>query len=389
MSVTHDRLIKPLCGRRGLRRSAALCVVLVALMLVLYPSAEALAQARTASSEVMIGKEEQVRLDAGEPGNAIEVLTKVDTGAGLSSIDDDLARDLGIDIEDPPDTVTIQSATGEEERPLVPLEISVAGRDVQTRVTVAEREGLSTDMILGTDDLGGFVVNPAREQLTTPDSPTVESPVAALLEFPPPPPAAATLLAALPLAAALVVAARTLVGLQTFGIFAPVLLSVAFVQTGIPAGLFLFCGMFLAGIAAQYALRPLMLPRVARLAVVLSIGAAVLLGVNYVVNDPSVTSTWAGAFPIVIIAVTIEKFWEIWEQESFPEALKTGALTLLVALLATPVLVATPVRWISSTAPIVGVLIGLVLCLVIGRYRGLRLTELIRFRPTARAEGRS
>jgi hypothetical protein len=381
--LEDERLARARVARTGLLRSGALCLVLAALVLGLYPAPQARAQANVASGETVIGEQELVLLDAGEEGDVSEVLAKTDTGAGYSSIDDDLARDLGIDIEDPPATVTIQSATGEEERPLVPLEMSLAGREIQTRVTVAEREDLSTDMILGTNDLAGFLVKTGQEQLTTPTSPTVETPVAALLEFPPPPPAASTLLAALPLAAALIVAARTLIGIQTFGLFAPVLLSVAFVQTGIPAGLFLFAGMFLCGIAAQYALKPLMLPRAARLAVILSVGAAVLLGVNYVVSDPSVTSTWAGALPIVVISVTIERFWEIWEQESFAEALKPGILTVLVALLACPLLVAEPVRWISMKAPIVAVLCGLILCLLIGRYRGLRLTEFLRFRRAA------
>ena len=144
--------------------------------------------------------------------------------------------------------------------------------------------------------------------------------------------------------------------------------------------------MFRAGIATQYALRPLMLPRAARLAVILGVGAAVLLGINFLVQDPSVTSTWAGAFPIVVISVTIERFWEIWEQEGFAEALKPGILTLLVALLACPLLVAEPIRWLALKAPIVAVAIGLALCLLAGLYRGLRVTELVRFRRAA-AEG--
>jgi predicted aspartyl protease len=39
-------------------------------------------------------------------------LAKIDTGAGYSSIDEDLAENLGIDLDDPEETVEIDSANG-------------------------------------------------------------------------------------------------------------------------------------------------------------------------------------------------------------------------------------------------------------------------------------
>jgi hypothetical protein len=39
------------------------------------------------------------------------VLAKIDTGAGYSSTDEDLAENLGIDLDDPEDTVEIDSST--------------------------------------------------------------------------------------------------------------------------------------------------------------------------------------------------------------------------------------------------------------------------------------
>ena len=346
-----------------------------------------LAQSRPTQGEVVLGEEEQVVLR--KDGKSIDVLAKTDTGAGYSSIDDDLAEELGFDLEDPPDEITIRSSLGEETRPLVPVDLQMAGREVKTRVTVTDRDDLSNDMLIGSRDLEGYLVRTGEEQLTSPNSAGVEAPVASLLEFPPPPPAAPTLLAAMPLAAALIVAARVLVGLQTFGVFAPVLLSIALVQTGIPAGLFVFGTMIVAGLLAQLALRPLMLPRVARLAVVLSLGAGILLAVSHFVADPSVSSAWATAFPIVVVSVVIERFWEMWEQEGFGEASKTGFLTLVIAMLACPLLVASPVRWLSAEMPVVPVVAGAAVCVLLGRYRGLRLSELVRFRPAANGAERS
>ncbi len=123
----------------------------------------------------------------------------------------------------------------------------------------------------------------------------------------------------------------------------------------------------------------------ARLAVLLAVIANVLLAVNYFVDDPAVNASWAAAFPVVVMSVIIERFWEILEQESLTEALKTAALTLLAAVLASVILVAEPVSW-AERAPIALGVLGAALAVAIGRYRGLRLTELARFRPAAAAQ---
>jgi 7 transmembrane helices usually fused to an inactive transglutaminase/Putative ATP-dependant zinc protease len=347
----------------------------------------AAAQGAYSGDQTVIGGEEPL-LVSYEGGESLEVLTNVDTGAGYAAIDETVARDdLGIDVDDPPTTVTIRSAIGNEERPLVPVQVQLAGQTLNIQATVSDRSDLSTKMNLGSRDLDGFLVDVSERQLTQPDSPMVESYVASLLEFPPPPPNPAMLLAALPLAALLVVALRSLVGLRTFGTFAPVLLSVAFVQSGLPAGLLVFSVMMLAGLLIEPLLRPLRLPRVARLGVLLAVVAAVLIGLSSVISDPGVATTWTSAFPVVIISIFIERFWELWEQEGFKAASKVAAVSLLVAVLATPLLVSSPVRWVTQYAPVAFAIAGAVLSIVIGRYKGLRLTELIRFRPAA--EGKS
>ncbi len=361
-----------------------LLAALLIVALATTPAEHAFAQASGASTKPTLGSEEPVLIyDKERPDEKIEVLAKIDTGASTSSIDEDLAEDLGFDLENPPDTVTVQSALGEEERPVVPITMDVAGETIETRVPVSDRSDLSTDMLVGSEDVGRFQIDVSREQLTTPKSPEIGSKVDSLLEFPPPTTRPATLLAALPLAAALVVALRTLVGVVTFGLFAPVLLAVSFVQVGLPVGFALFGCMMLVGLVAQPLLKPLKLPRIARLSLILTFAAVVLLGANYFVDDPSVNNAWAGAFPVVVISVIIERFWDMWEQEGIGDALKTGFLTLLVAILACVLLVNEPVLWASRNVPLALALLGGILSLLAGRYKGLRLSELVRFRPAA------
>ena len=56
-----------------------------------------------ADNSLILGEEDLVELSAQEGGETREVLARIDTGAGYSSIDRDLAEDLGIDLEDPED----------------------------------------------------------------------------------------------------------------------------------------------------------------------------------------------------------------------------------------------------------------------------------------------
>ncbi len=112
-----------------------------------------------------------IELSAWEGGETKEVLAKIDTGAGYSSIDRDLAEDLGIDLDDPEDEVEIESANGGEKRPLVRARIRMAGRTLDTRVTVTDRSELSKDVLIGTRDLDGLLIKPNEERLTSPNGP--------------------------------------------------------------------------------------------------------------------------------------------------------------------------------------------------------------------------
>jgi hypothetical protein len=109
-----------------------------------------------AEDSVILGKVELIELSAREGGETKEVQAKIDTGAGYSSIDRDLAEDLGLDLDDPEAEVEIESANGGEKRPLVRACIRMAGRTLDTRVTVTDRSEPSKDVLIGTRDLDGF-----------------------------------------------------------------------------------------------------------------------------------------------------------------------------------------------------------------------------------------
>jgi hypothetical protein len=375
-------------GTNGWGRLLASLLALVFLLLAIPPEpvwAQQTTAAESQSSGDMptLGATEQVVLINQENGEEVETLARIDTGAFYTSIGQDLADEIGIDTENA-ETINARSTLGEESRPLVEVTMRIAGQERNIRATVADRSDVSDRMLIGRQDLTGFAVDTSQEQLTTPTRPEREPAVLALLDFPAPPPNPASLLAALPIAVLIAVVFRVLIGVQTFGIFAPVLLALAFVQVGLPAGFLVFGTMLVAGLIIEPLLRPLKLPRVARLAVILGIVAGALLALGLFGPDPSASRNWTAAFPVVIVTIIIEQFWGSWEQEGLRQALISALWTALTALVAAPLLVAEPVSWLAEHPPIypfVLVIAGVGLSVLIGLYRGLRLSEFIRFRP--------
>ena len=93
----------------------------------------------------------------------VEVEARVDTGAQRSSIDRDLAKSLGLLVNDNilwKDRFEYRSATGLEPRPVIGITFRLAGRKIKTSASVADRSKLNYKLLIGRNDLVGFLINP-------------------------------------------------------------------------------------------------------------------------------------------------------------------------------------------------------------------------------------
>lgn len=362
-----------------LATALALCAVAVGGAVVAFLPVEDVG--RRAGDQV--GEREVVRVTSAE-GTSVEALGVVDTGSLASSIDSDVARELGIDAG-AAETVEVVTAAGIIERPVVDVVVTIAGDPRPVAVTIADRTDAQEPIVLGRDVLENLAVAIGQERLTTPDADAAPSTLATFLSARSAAVTPASLLALLPLAAVLIVLLRSVIGVPTLGTFAPILLTVSFLQVGIFPSLALTGLVIVLGLLVEPILRRTQLPRVARLAVLIAVTSAVLQSVGQVAGLVGAVDSWGAAFPLIVAAALVEKLYEEWELEGLSSAAMATLHTLGVAIAALPILVAPPVRFLASNVPIALALTCAMWAWLAGTYRGLRLTELLRFGPTSRS----
>ncbi len=190
---------------------------------------------------------------------------------------------------------------------------------------------------------------------------------------------ALNLILVLPLVAFFLVILRNVIGLETFGTFAPMLLSLAFLTTGLAWGFVVFLLLVGIGAGLRLALQRLRLHLVARVAILISVMAVSMVGLTVL------GATWGiGAllhvniFPMVIMANLIENFTNTQLERGTGEALRLTLNTLLVATSSYIGIEYTGLKPLVLTFP--ELLLGVIAIeLLLGRWRGLRVVEYIRF----------
>ncbi|MEL6892550.1 MAG: 7TM domain-containing protein, partial [Actinomycetota bacterium] len=182
------------------------------------------------------------------------------------------------------------------------------------------------------------------------------------------------------LGSAAVLASRTFLGLKTIGTFAPALLALTILQMGprsAAAALLVTLG---AAMLCSPILDRMALPRPSRLAALTVVVLASLTGSGVIDESTS-------AAPVVVLAIVMERTWDTVQSATVGGAIRLFASTVGLAFVVaaglerlSPSLAA--MGWASSAT------VGLGAILVVSQYRGLRLSELVRFRPVLAQAGR-
>lgn len=183
-----------------------------------------------------------------------------------------------------------------------------------------------------------------------------------------------------PMAALVISFVRNIIGLTTFGTFMPMLVAAALTYTGLWQGLAAFVFILLAALVTDALFDKISLLRVPRLAAVIT---AIILSMLLLINLPQVDLGKSGGmltvFPVVILAFTADRLHSLLEKESLLQVMYVILATIMVIVVCHIIFSSVVLRGVLETYPEI-LLIILALQILIGRWHGMRVTEILRFR---------
>ena len=194
------------------------------------------------------------------------------------------------------------------------------------------------------------------------------------------------ILVTIPVGVLLLVLLRNLIGIQTFGTFLPILIALSFRETGLIAGIILFTLVVVLGLLTRLLLDRLsllLIPRVGSILIVVLLFMTTIATFSYKLGiniGLSVT-----LFPMVILAIMIERMSIMWDERGPFEVFKQSIGTIMVAAIGYWIMNIKSLQHLLFVFPEI-LLVVLGVTMLIGRYTGFKLTELFRFRALINKE---
>jgi hypothetical protein len=184
----------------------------------------------------------------------------------------------------------------------------------------------------------------------------------------------------LPVAALIICVFRNLIGLNSFGLFAPALVGLAFRDLHSLPGILVFVSILLVGWLMRRVLDSYHLLQVPRIALMLSLIVIVLILTVVASNQYDLVATkYISLFPMIILTGMVERFWTLETEDGVGSSFKTLLTTMFIAATISVVLsFHVLVRHLFAFPETLGLIMAVQL--LIGRYTGYRLLELFRFR---------
>ncbi|MFN8627687.1 MAG: 7TM domain-containing protein [Candidatus Binatia bacterium] len=199
---------------------------------------------------------------------------------------------------------------------------------------------------------------------------------------------ALTLILVLPVIAAIIVVARTVVGVETFGTFSPVIVSLAFLTTGLRWGTAIFAVIVGVGALVRALLQHVRLQLVARLGILIAVVAGVMAALTVVGASFGIGALMnVSIFPMVIMSNVIENFSTSQAEFGTREAVRLTVNTLGLAAVCYLAIDGTGLQSLLLAFPEL-LIAAVAVDIVLGKWRGLRLLEYLRFFDLTRRSDR-
>jgi len=190
----------------------------------------------------------------------------------------------------------------------------------------------------------------------------------------------------IPLGALVVAFFRTVIGIPTFGTFAPVLLALAFREISLWLGMVCVLIVILLGWAFRTFLDRLKILVIPRLSIIVTSVVMIILVTMVVFYHLGIQRVlFMSLFPMIILTWTIERFSVIQIEDGTNAAIRSALGTAVVAAAAYYFMEMKILRLYLFAFPEL-LFVVIAIMLVLGRYTGIRLTELWRFREFYKIE---
>ena len=191
------------------------------------------------------------------------------------------------------------------------------------------------------------------------------------------------LLLMLPVIATLVAFFRQIVGIKAFGIYTPSIITFAFLafgEKGLKYGIAIFLTIIVVGMLSRYLLRYfrlLYLPRVAITLSIVSLAVLLILAFGGSIQRTGLASV--DIFPLLIMITLAEKFVSTQIEQGSKTALVLAVETLVISIIGYFIVSRPFIANFILQHPWV-ILFTFLVNIGLGKWTGLRLIELLRFR---------
>jgi len=166
-------------------------------------------------------------------------------------------------------------------------------------------------------------------------------------------------------------------GISGYGIFMPTMMAVVMMSTGVVGGLILFASILGISILSNLILKKLKLHFWPARSMGLMMISVVVIGLMNFLKDISVYS-------VLFMILLAEEFVRTQLAKSKKEAISLTVGTLVLAMVGAIILNARGIQKMVLDNPMVTILIVVVVNIMVGNYKGIRLTEIKRFKNAIR-----
>jgi len=187
----------------------------------------------------------------------------------------------------------------------------------------------------------------------------------------------------IPIAATVITFARQLLGVKSFGLYIPLLTTLAFLATGIKYGVFLFLITIIIGTLLRYILRKthlLYLPRVTLTLITIIVCMYILFAIA--IYFGKIDFIQISIFPVLLLIILPEKFIATQIRLGNKKAVIITMETLILSIVSFYLITWSFLQNIVLSYPLIAIVLLIIINVWLGKWEGLRLTEYFRFKQT-------